>query len=195
MFRKYDDSPTANDEDNFSDIDMKRRVGAAAERPFTRSSVNPKRVLFPSEEQLSDRQQEADEADEEAVTDIDVPHPKALTATEAEDEEVLTPKKHRFAHLPVTPPSTTRAKRVASAKKPAPNPLDAPEQAKLQSEPQKSLARKKPSPFDGWSRTKAGTRNVSKGTKREHQGESMDVDANTHAHAAKRTRSGAYTTN
>jgi hypothetical protein len=195
MFRKYDDSPTANDEDNFSDIDMKRCVGAAAERPFTRSSVNPKRLLFHREDQLRDRQQEADEADEEAVTDIDVPHPKASTATEAEDEEVLTPKKHRFVQLPVTPPSTTRAKRVAGAKKPAPNPLDAPEQAKLQIEPEKSLAKKKPSLFDTWSRIKAGTRNVSKGMKREHEGESMDVDANTHAHAAKRTRSGAYTTN
>jgi hypothetical protein len=195
MFRKYDDSPTANDEDNFSDIDMKRRVGAAAERPFTRSSVNAKRLLFPSEDQLHDRQHEADEADEEAVTDIDVPHPKASTATEAEDEEVITPKKHRFAQLPVTPPSTTRAKRVAGAKKAAPNPLDEPEQAKLQNEPEKSLAKKKPSPFDTWSRTKAGTRNVSKGTKREHEGESMGVDANTNAHAAKRTRSGAYTTN
>jgi len=194
MFRKYDDSPTANDEDNFSDIDMKRRAGAAAERPFTRSSVNPKRLLFPSEEQVRDRQQEADEADEEAVTDIDVPHPKVSTAAEAEDEEMLTPRKHRFAQLPVTPPSTTRAKRVATAKKHAPNPLDAPDQAKPQNEPEKSLAKKKPSPFDSWSRTKAGTRNVSKGMKREHEGESMDVDSNTQAHAAKRTRSGAYTT-
>ena len=191
MFRKYDDSPTADD-DNFSDVEMKRRIGAAAERPFTRSSVNPKRLLFPSENQLRERQQEADEADEEAVTDIDVPHPKASTA--AETEQVSTPKKHRFAQLPSTPPLTTRAKRAASSKKSAPNPLHVPEQAKQPSEPEKSLTKKKPSPFDAWSRTKAGTRNVSKGVKREHEGESMDVDANTQAHTAKRTRSGAYTT-
>ena len=163
---------------------MKRRVGAAAERPFTRSSVNPKRLLFPSEDQLRERQQAADEADEEAVTDIDVPYPKATTTIEGEDEEVSTPKKHRFAQLPATPPSTVRAKRVASAKKPAPNAQDTPEEP---------LVKKKPSPFDAWSRTKAGARNVSKGTKREHEGESMDVDANAHAHVAKRTRSGAYT--
>lgn len=173
---------------------MKRRIGAAAERPFTRSSVNPKRLLFPSEEQFNERQQEADEADEEAVTDIDVPHPKASAATEAEDEKVSTPKKHRFSHLPTTPPSTTRAKRAASGKKPTPNPLNVPEQANLQSEPEKSLTKKKPSPFDSWSRTKAGARNVSKGMKREHEDESMDVEANTHVHAAKRTRSGAYKT-
>jgi len=173
---------------------MKRRIGATAERPFTRSSVNPKRLLFPNEEQLRERQQEADEADEEAITDIDVPYPKASTTTEAEDEKMSTPKKHRFSQLLATPPLTTRAKRTASVKKPVPNPLDVPDQANLQSEPEKSLAKKKPSPFDAWSRTKAGTRNVSKGMKREHEDESMDVDVNTHVHAAKRTRSGAYTT-
>ena len=173
---------------------MKRRIGATAERPFTRSSVNPKRLLFPSEEQLRERQQEADEADEEAVTDIDVPHPKASTATEAEDEKVSTPKKLRFSQLPTTPPSNIRPKRVTSTKKLAPNPLIVPEQAKLQSEPEKSQTKKKPSPFDAWSRTKAGTRNVSKGMKREHEGESMNVDADTHVPASKRTRSGAYTT-
>lgn len=194
MFRKYDDSPTANDDDNFSDVEMKRRIGAAADRPFTRSSVNPKRLLFPNEEQLHERQQEADEADEEAVTDIDVPHPKASSATEPKYEKVSTPKNHRFTQLPATPPSTARAKRTASAKKPVSNSVDVPEQSILQNEPEKSLARKKPSPFDSWSRTKAGAKNVSKGMKREHESESMDVDVNTHVHAAKRTRSGAYTT-
>lgn len=81
-------------------MDVRRRAGVSTTKPFTRSSIKP-RLLFPSEEQRHARE-EADEADEEAVTDIDMPKPA----------DVVTPTKLRHFHL-TTPPTTARSRRTA----------------------------------------------------------------------------------
>jgi hypothetical protein len=182
IFRKYDDTNEDDDagdeDDNLSDLDIRRKVGATASRRFTRSSVKP-RLLFPNEEQRRAREA-AEEADEEAVTDIDMPHPKP-------EPESTTPVKEHFQ--PTTPPSTGRAKRGSAGKDPThsmPLPVNV---VQLHDEvmlPQVK-GKKKGSLFDGWSRKKMGAPSmVSKGTKRE--GEPLERDGDT----TKRTRSGAY---
>jgi len=178
MFRKYDDGKdddNNDEEDTLSDLDMKRRAGAASDRPFTRSAVNPRRLLFPSEDQRREREQrDADEADEEAVTDIDMPKPTLKATASSEISVAKTPRKTaKFNEsMLATPPTTARTTRKKDA---------------LADEVVEEPATKKkgPSPFDGWSRTKPTAKNASKGTKRE--GSPMEVDA-----PAKRTRSGNH---
>lgn len=177
MFRKFDDESGAGneeDEDTLSDVDMRRRAGAAADRPFTRSTVNPRRLLFPNEEQRLEREQRvAEEADEEALTDIDMPEPTPKITVTEDAPSAKTPRKTaKFNQSMIaTPPTTQRTARKKDA---------------LVEEAAAAPATKKgPSPFAGWSRTKAATRTAGKGTKRE--GSPMDVDV-----PAKRTRSGTH---
>jgi len=183
MLRKYEngEGQTGNDEeeeeDTLSDLDMKRRAGAASERPFTRSAVNPRRLLFPSEEQRLEREQrDAEEADEEAVTDIDMPEPTLKATASGDISSAKTPRKTtKFTEgMLVTPPTTARTTRKKDALA---------DEGAEESETKK----KGPSPFDGWSRTKPTARTASKGTKRE--GSPMEVDA-----PAKRTRSSNHAT-
>lgn len=180
MFRKFDDDDAAandadEDEDTLSDVEMKRRAGPAADRPFTRSTVNPRRLLFPNVDQRREREQRnAEEADEEAVTDVDMPEPTPKISVTDETPSTKTPKKTaEFGESMIaTPPTTARTTRKKDAL--ADEVAEAP-----------TTKRKARSPFAGWSRTKAATRTVSKGTKRERS--PMDVDA-----PAKRTRNGNH---
>jgi hypothetical protein len=179
--RRFDNADDANDDedDNLSDLEVRRNAGAAASKRFTRSTIKP-RLLFPSEEQRRAREA-AEEADEEAVTDIDVPQPKAIT-----------PVKQHFQ--PTTPPSTGRSKR-GSAKKA----VDVHEEVEaLAITPHHEdvdtsatsaviKASKKISPFGGWARKKAAPSSSAVVSKK-REGEPLAREGE----AAKRTRSGAY---
>ena len=101
-------------------------------RPLTRSSIKP-RLLFPSQKQRAEREAADLEDEEEAPTDI-----------EEQQQHVTTPVKHRV-FSPPTPPTTGHATR-SSTKQAPPEPVEA--------IPYKG---KKVSPFDGWTRKKAGT--------------------------------------
>ena len=50
---------------------LKHQAGPSAQRPLTRSAIKP-RLLFPSEEQLRERERGVDDVDEEAVTDVEM---------------------------------------------------------------------------------------------------------------------------
>jgi hypothetical protein len=104
MFRRFEEEATPGEvevDDNLSDHEINRKAGATTTRRFTRSKDFHPRLLFPNEEQrLAREAAAAEEADEEAVTDIEVPQPKTAT----------TPTKQHFH--PRTPPSTVRPKRT-----------------------------------------------------------------------------------
>ncbi|KIW08157.1 uncharacterized protein PV09_01090 [Verruconis gallopava] len=182
IFRKFDE-PVAKDnaahasdisDDNLSDMDIRRKAGPAASRPFLRSSIKP-RLLFPNEEQRREREEKATEADEEALTDIEMPQPSSSL------KELSTPTKVHFdageggGHI-ATPPTTARAKRV----KAIPD-----EQLKgelVDALAEEQVKKKKRSAFDAFPRRKVGSAASTKGTKRE--GSPVGADQ-----AAKRTRS------
>ena len=50
---------------------LKHQAGPSAQRPLTRSAIKP-RLLFPSAEQLRERERGVDDVDEEAVTDVEM---------------------------------------------------------------------------------------------------------------------------
>lgn len=153
-------------------MDVRRRAGVSATKPFTRSSIKP-RLLFPSEEQRHARE-EAEEADEEAVTDIEMPKPA----------DAVTPTKLRHFHL-TTPPTSVRSRRTAP-KEPAEELVPgnvAHLGDDLVQSPGSSASQvkaKKRSPFAGFQRKKA-TSGTPKNSKRE--GSPMAGES------AKRTRS------
>ena len=163
---------------------------------MTRSAIKP-RLLFPSEEQQRERERGTDDADEEAVTDIEMGN--ARPSAQANDEEdVITPVKDQFAHSKhlATPPSTIRAargKKKATSAHAVGGTTPIPEED--EAEPMsigtdQSYAvgqagggrRKGRSPFDAWQRTKSG---------RKRAGEAI-VDEGMSG-GGKRTRSGAAT--
>lgn len=180
IFRKFNDGPPSisSDDAHLSEQETRRRAGADVHRPFTRSSIRP-RLLFPNEDQHREREFAADEADEEALTDIEVPVPSSAGKRRGKVDEVITPVKQNFR--PATPPSTEHVKRgrkkdvnnlphAASAMD-----LDEhvnPQEEELQTPPLPST-RGKNSPFDSWQRVKPTSRLAAgKGTKRE--GEALD---------------------
>lgn len=143
---------------------LKRQAGAAAQRPLTRSAIKP-RLLFPSEEQLQERERAADDVDEEAITDIEMSN---VEPTITAPEEVTTPVNTRFTNKPATPPSTTRASRKKKATttilEESMTPI-----AEAEGEPEPMSVgtddsftanigrkRKSRSPFDAWQRVKGG---------------------------------------
>ena len=156
----------------------------ASARPLTRSSIKP-RLLFPTEQQKRAREQKNNqpssmqEADEEAITDIDDAAQVPLPSSDIEGSDLDDPPHlsadHAEAPSPTTPtgdaltpssPPTARATRarVRSAALSS-SPL-------AHAEPEDILHRgKKVSPFDGWPRTKPGTGAAGKSKKR--QGEEM----------------------
>lgn len=183
MFRKFDNDDTAQaggEEDHESDADslhngqrrLRRQAGASVDRPLTRSKIEP-RLLFPSEDQIREKEEAAAEAarlaEEEAMTDIE-PHLTAIDEA-ANDTDAVTPIKQSFQ--PNTPPSTGRATRSAAKQ-------DADDVEG--SVPQHGTRRKKNSPFDSWQRTKATASSRSSGKR---EGEGLDEPQ------GKRTRSGA----
>lgn len=199
IFRKFNDGPPSDfsDDAHLSEQETRRRAGTDVHRPFTRSSIKP-RLLFPNEDQRRERELAADEVDEEAVTDIEIPVPSPARKRRAKPDEAVTPIKQSFH--PATPPSTERVKK--GRKKDviglshAPDTMDADEPTEtaavnhreevLQTAPLPSTRGKKTSPFDSWRRVKPASRLAAgKGVKRE--GEALDRQGE-----GKRSRSGAH---
>ncbi|KAF2178827.1 hypothetical protein K469DRAFT_598039 [Zopfia rhizophila CBS 207.26] len=192
MLRKFHDGPLSNassDPPDFSGDELSRRAGAEAQRPFTRSSIQP-RLLFPNAEQRQERELRPDDVDEEAVTDIEYPipiaslNPKMPSLIAPKAPRVVTPVKPTFS--PATPPSARRPKR---GKKEEVMEIDdeaemlhaTAEEEEVETPPVVKTRRgKKNSPFDSWPRVKS---TGSHGTKRE--GEVLEKAP------SKRTRSGA----
>ena len=167
IFRRFDNA----DEDDVPSVGtevsgtaeqrrLKHQAGPAAQRPLTRSAIKP-RLLFRPEEQLLEREQSADDIDEEAVTDIEMPN-ASISPVKS------TPAVNRCK--PVSPPSTHHTKRgkkkaPASESPNAPTPIPG-EDSELTSsagvdDSFTSTAsfvgkRKTRSPFDTWQRTKTG---------------------------------------
>ena len=156
MYRKFpqdseserEDTPTAEDRNPSANEDP----AIHNLRPLTRSSIKP-RLLFPTAKQHAERTAAAI-AEEEAPTDIE-------DHAMIQPEESLTPVKKIFA--PATPPTTGHVTRSATRK--ARDETVSP--ADLENERMDLLLekQKKPSPFDGWARTKAGA-SGGKGRKR-----------------------------
>jgi len=136
---------------------LKRQAGAAAQRPLTRSSIQP-RLLFPSEEQRLEREAGPDDVDEEATTDIEMPNASSPAKQKGKAHDVQTPTKGRYR--PATPPPTNRATRSmdkkASPAQPTPIYKDEPEPMSVSTSGSFPSKRKPKSPFDSWQRTKTG---------------------------------------
>ena len=149
---------------------------------MTRSAIKP-RLLFPSEDQLRERELGADDdIDEEAVTDIEMPNADSPIR---EPEDLATPVQNRSK--PATPPTTNRATRSAGKKRASSSPVqstpileEGPEPVSMgadESFPGLTGERKGRSPFDSWQRTKSG---------RKRAGDPVEEGAS----GGKRTRSG-----
>ncbi|KAF2814167.1 uncharacterized protein BDZ99DRAFT_410503 [Mytilinidion resinicola] len=178
LFRKFDDASASSGSDDDTNLApttaVRRQVGAAASRPFTRSTIQP-RLLFPNEEQRREREA-AQLAEEEATTDIEVPVPIPSSTRKGKgrvNNEASTPVKSQFS--PATPPSTGRARRTRQTDAVVDEPeehmeLDVQSEEEIRTPvlPQQKAKGKKTSPFDSWQRVKPTARAVSgRGAKRE----------------------------
>lgn len=147
IFRRFEATTPSESSEISEQRSIKRKAGASAARPFTRSTVKP-RLLFPSEEQLRERDARAEE---EAVTDIEM----HLDDAAPKDEELVTPVQERFR--PSTPPPTNRTTRSAGKKTspvpPTPVIEDAFDGVSASGETFPA-GKKGRSPFDSWQRTK-----------------------------------------
>ncbi|KAK5131097.1 hypothetical protein LTR08_001315 [Meristemomyces frigidus] len=138
---------------------LRRQAGAAAQRPLTRSAIKP-RLLFPSEEQLLEREQGLDDIDEEATTDIEMPNALTPVKQKGKAHDLQTPTKPRFRLA--TPPPTGHATRSVTKKT---SPAQATPTYQDEAEPMSvgtdetyptQSKRNTKSPFDAWQRTKNG---------------------------------------
>ncbi|KAF2500702.1 hypothetical protein BU16DRAFT_479300 [Lophium mytilinum] len=178
LFRKFDDASVSSGSDNETNLAsttvVRRQIGAAAARPFTRSTIQP-RLLFPNEEQRREREA-AQLAEEEATTDIEAPVPIPSSTRKGKgraNHEASTPVKLHFS--PETPPSTGRVRRTRQTDVVIEEPeehmeIDAHsgEEVRTPVLPQQKGKGKKTSPFDSWQRVKSAARTVSgRGAKRE----------------------------
>jgi hypothetical protein len=156
VFRKFGEEGS-EDEADAEDDELAQTVEPNLRRPLTRSSVKP-RLLFPTDEQTKakEKRSQATEDEEEAITDIEEPHPMDV------DEVVATPKPPKFAPVaPFTPPTTTRTTRSKDIEKEtslltedeamvsSPSHIDSGKGARL-------------SPYDGFQRKKHGGIHASK---------------------------------
>ena len=185
IFRKFQDTDEERASSAATDLSdapsqrrLKRQAGVAAQRPLTRSGIKP-RLLFPSEEQLAEREADSDDIDEEALTDIEMPIASSSEKHNANAADLQTPAKQRF--LLDTPPPTSRTTRSMDKQ-----PTAAPETPVVSEEAnstsfsiENSLSglpkRKTKSPFESWPRTKAG---------RKREGDATEK----HPGSAKRTK-------
>lgn len=193
IFRRFDDAEPGTEEDTWSDVEIRRKAGSPGrERPFLRSSYKP-RLLFPTEEQRREREAAANEADEEALTDIEVPGPQssARNRTSHFADIAATPAKNRIRAL--TPPSTARktrgtARKLFDSMTPSIT-VDSPKPAGHESDDQASVTSslsKKSSPFDTWRRVKAGASRAA-ATSKKREGEPLDAVASASKRAKNTT--------
>jgi hypothetical protein len=187
IFRRFSDPEQDRSSSACTDISeapgqrtLKRQAGESAQRPLTRSSIKP-RLLFPTEDQIREREEAAaDDVDEDAVTDIEMPNASSPPKDKGKAHEMQTPTKTRFK--PVTPPTTARVTRTKKAAVAQPTPIpeeeeDEPEPISLGTDDTFPAKKTSKSPFDSWQRTKAG---------RKRPGEASESMG-----AGKRTRSSA----
>nr|POF03983.1 hypothetical protein CFP56_21739 [Quercus suber] len=150
IFRRFGNADETNESSSGSELgqrSLKRQAGVTAQRPLTRSTVKP-RLLFPSEEQLQQRTLAADQVDEEAVTDIEMPNVAPVQGLEHNVAGFASDNR-------LTPPPTNLNKRSVSKKTPMHStPI-------LEASPQSdamdaTFPKKSSNPFDAWPRTKSG---------------------------------------
>lgn len=190
IFRRFtepdsDDSGHTDLSGSSSQRRLKHRAGAAAQRPLTRSAIKP-RLLFPSEDQLHEREQGAEEHDSEAVTDVEMHNTSNPTA------KPKTTPTQALVQPPTSPPSTLRStrskKRAFDSYTDQPTPIVEQGSEPMSVSPHDSFTsvgagkRKMRSPFDTWQRAKAGVKRV---------GEFVEEGKGG---GGKRSRSGAATT-
>ena len=141
---------------------LKHQAGPSAQRPLTRSAIKP-RLLFPSAEQLRERERGVDDVDEEAVTDIEMEgsHPAPTNGGKSVGSQVSSL---------VSPPPTHNKKKSRAGLKgtldgtPIPifeeegegEPMSLGTDASFSSAASASGRGKGRSPFDSWARTKGG---------------------------------------
>ena len=117
MFRKFQDTETgdSNVEQSQRQRALKRSVGTAAERPITRSNIQP-RVLFGT---FDSGYAGSDDVDEEAETDLDVsdaPTGEAPQPTSVPIKVTSTPARSKPGPQRImTPPTTARTTRKRDA--------------------------------------------------------------------------------
>ena len=120
MFRSFASSSPSNngpEPEAREQGTLKRKAGVSAQRPLTRSLLEP-RLLWPSKEQLREKEtrEAALDQDEEADTDIEQEHlPAPLPAARL---NTITPAKKLGSQAAqvLTPPSSHRATRSAGKK-------------------------------------------------------------------------------
>ena len=157
IFRRFDEVPTTSADGSLhadEQSEIRRLAGIPATRPFTRSSIKPRKLFDPVEEELPT------DADEEAITDIEEQHRmKVAPHTHA----TTTPVKRSFR--PTTPPTTARKTRTSKATPPTSSSPEHPSAYGLDGTEESSSTsrhRLNPSPFDSWQRTKpASSRSIS----------------------------------
>ena len=168
IFRAYADGEGEDAEPSTPDQRrLRHQAGEAAQRPLTRSTIQP-RLLFPSEAQRLEREAGADDVDEEAVTDIemDAPQPSKATAKNtdaiaqdgAPDSSIISPPpthKKRIRTVKVPLDSTP----VPAAEHEAGEPMSLGTDESFASASSSGIAKKgkgkAKSPFDEWARTKS----------------------------------------
>nr|POF13228.1 hypothetical protein CFP56_10375 [Quercus suber] len=152
IFRRFGDAEEANESSSGSELgqrSLKRKAGVTAQRPLTRSTVKP-RLLFPSADQLQQRMLAADQADEEAVTDIEMPNAAPAESHHDVAAAAAAPSGDRF-----TPPPTNRSKRSSSKKTPM-HATPIYEDSTTTDAMEATFPKKSANPFDAWPRTKSG---------------------------------------
>lgn len=172
VYKKFDPEDDDVPPDGTDLADLPFAGIPTAPRRFTRSSVKP-RFLFPDA-----YGKHGNSTDEEAVTDIEEPQTREVEIeepTESKGKVAATPSKQKYYATPPTTARTTRAtvKRTTQ------------DQAEEEDDLPASLftvrKAKRGSPFDGWSRTKAGESSIGQTRKR-------DAESPLLEEAAKRAR-------
>jgi hypothetical protein len=170
IFRRFADADDGDvedeeaDEATVSDQEIKRQAGEAANTQLKRSAVKP-RILWPTKEQIAAKEAaEAQEAAEEALTDIELPPSPGAIAKPSTAESSIT-----LAEFNQSNNHTTEASKVPSAIEPqqgtegnngitpVAEPSDEVAPVPTNKLLQKAKRGKGASPFDRWSRIKHGT--------------------------------------
>jgi hypothetical protein len=161
FLRRFDDEE-GEDDDNMSDLEIRRRAGVSPNRRLTRSTIKP-RILFPTEEQVRARNAAAEEADEEAVTDIEVPCPTTVKAG-ANGPATKSTANHKNAPVspatafrtPSPPPTDPGGSSGTLSRTARADPTDptSKEPKPTNKHIQRPKSGRSVSPFDSWSRVK-----------------------------------------
>ena len=171
IYKKFDLDDDEDPPDGADLVDLPFDHTPATPCRFTRSSIKP-RFLYGDA-----YGKKGDTTDEEAVTDIEDPaslEVEAGATPDSKSKATATPSKQKYY---ATPPTTARTTR-STAKRATPDPIE--EEDDLPAS-LFTVRKAKGSPFDGWSRTKAGEASTGQTRKR-------DTESPLAEEAAKRAR-------